>query len=49
MFFRSYMGREPSTYESYQLTTGFVADNDLRRMQRRILVGDEYAGLLVDQ
>lgn len=49
MFFRSYMGREPSTYESYQLTTGFVADNDLRRMQRRILIGDEYAGLLADQ
>lgn len=45
MFFRSYLGREPSTYEAYQLTTAFAADNDMRRMQRTILIGDEYAGL----
>lgn len=46
MFYRSFLGREPSTYEAYQLTTSFATDNDLRRMQRTILVGDEYAGLL---
>lgn len=46
MFHRSFLGREPSTYEAYQLTTAFAADNDLRRMQRTILVSDEYAGLL---
>lgn len=46
LFFRSYLGREPGTYEAYQLTVPFMADHDLRRMQRTILVGDEYAGLL---
>jgi len=46
LFFRSYLGREPGAYEAYQLTTAFMADHDLRRMQRTILVGDEYAGLL---
>ncbi len=46
MFYRSFLGREPSTYEAYQLTSSFMTDNDLRRMQRTILVGDEYAGLL---
>lgn len=46
LFFRSYLGREPGAYEAYQLTTAFMADHDLRRMQRTILVGDEYAGLV---
>lgn len=46
LYFRSYMGREPSTYEAYQLTGTFMSDHDLRRMQRAILTGDEYAGLL---
>lgn len=45
MHFLSYLGREPSTFEAYQLTTAFQTDGDLRRMQRSILVGDEYAGL----
>lgn len=48
LFFRSYMGREPSTHEAYDLTTDFMIDNDLRRLQRSILIGDEYAGLLND-
>lgn len=46
LYFRSYLGREPSTYEAYQLTASFTTDHDLRRMQRTILTGDEYAGLL---
>ena len=43
--FRAFLGREPSTYEAYQLTTVFMGDHDLQRMQRTILTGDEYAGL----
>lgn len=43
--FRTYLGREASTYETYQLTSGFVVDHDLQRLQRTILIGDEYAGL----
>ncbi|MBL7950307.1 MAG: hypothetical protein JNM62_01190 [Flavobacteriales bacterium] len=46
LHYRAFLGREPSTYEAYQLTSSFATDNDLRRMQRTILVGDEYAGLL---
>lgn len=42
----SFLGREPSTYEAYQLTSAFLADHDYRHMQRTILVGDEYAGFL---
>ena len=47
--FRTYLGREPSTYEAYQLTSSFHADHDLQRMQRTILTGDEYAGLSTSQ
>jgi hypothetical protein len=43
--YRSFLGREPSTYETYQLVSSFMADHDLQRMQRTILTGDEYAGL----
>lgn len=43
--YRSYLGREPSTYETYQLVSSFMTDHDLQRMQRTILTGDEYAGL----
>lgn len=43
--YRTFLGREPSTFEAYQLTTVLRADHDLQRMQRTILIGDEYAGL----
>ena len=45
LYFRTFLGREPSTYEAYQITSAFQADHDLQRMQRTILIGDEYAGL----
>jgi hypothetical protein len=43
--YRSFLGREPSTYEAYHLTVALRSDNDLQRMQRTILTSDEYAGL----
>ncbi|MEZ4739820.1 MAG: hypothetical protein R2818_10840 [Flavobacteriales bacterium] len=43
--YRSFLGREPSSYETYQLVTTFMADHDLQRMQRTILTSDEYAGM----
>ena len=43
--YRAFLGREPSTYEAYQMTSAFQVDHDLQRMQRTILTGDEYAGL----
>ena len=47
--YRTFLGREPSTYEAYTLTTAFRADHDLQRMQRKILTSDEYAGLSNNQ
>lgn len=49
LYFRTFLGREPSTYEAYQITSAFQEDHDLQRMQRTILIGDEYAGLSHDQ
>jgi hypothetical protein len=43
--YRSFLGREPSTYEAYHLTVALRSDHDLQRMQRTILTSDEYAGL----
>jgi len=45
LFFRAYLGREPSTSEVFPILNAFLNDHDLRRMQRTILVSDEYAGL----
>ncbi|HRH70296.1 MAG TPA: hypothetical protein PLB89_12385 [Flavobacteriales bacterium] len=47
--YRTFLGRDPSTFEAYQLTTAFRADHDLQRLQRSILIGDEYAGLSNNQ
>lgn len=42
---RTFMGREPSSYETYDLLPGLLADHDLRKVQRAILVTDEYANI----
>ena len=47
--YRTFLGRDPSTYEAYTQTTAFRADHDLQRMQRKILTSDEYAGLSNNQ
>ncbi|HMU12379.1 MAG TPA: hypothetical protein PKE53_00150 [Flavobacteriales bacterium] len=43
--YRTFMGREPSSYETYGVLPGLLADHDLQRVQRAILVTDEYANL----
>lgn len=43
--YKSFLGREPSTYETYQATTDYQSDHDFQRLQRTILISDEYAGL----
>lgn len=43
--YRSFLGRDPSTFESYQITTTYQSDHDFQRLQRTILISDEYAGL----
>ncbi|MFZ1688653.1 MAG: hypothetical protein WAU70_14590 [Flavobacteriales bacterium] len=43
--YRTFMGREPSTYEVYTAMSSFHTDLDLQRMQRAILTSDEYANI----
>jgi hypothetical protein len=43
--YRTFLGREPSTFETYQAMSGLEVDHDLQRVQRRILVTDEYANI----
>ncbi len=43
--YKSFLGREPSTYETYQASAAYQTDHDFQRLQRSILIGDEYAGL----
>jgi hypothetical protein len=43
--YRTFLSREPSTYEIYQALAEFQADHDLRKVQRRILITDEYANI----
>lgn len=45
IWYRSFLGRDPSSFESYQATMAYQSDQDLQRLQRSILIGDEYAGL----
>lgn len=41
--FRTFLGRDASTYEVYQAMADFNTTLDLRKVQRDILIGDEYA------
>ncbi|MBK6776805.1 MAG: hypothetical protein IPG74_13535 [Flavobacteriales bacterium] len=43
--YNTFMGREASTYEVYTAMSSFHTDLDLQRMQRTILVSDEYANI----
>jgi len=43
--YMTFLGRTPNTSELYALLPGFVADHDLQRVQRAILIGDEYANI----
>lgn len=43
--YNTFMGREASTYEVYTAMFSFHTDLDLQRMQRTILVSDEYANI----
>lgn len=43
--YRTFMGREPSTYETYTAMADFQNDHDLQKVQRRILTTDEYANI----
>ncbi len=40
----SLVAREPSSDETYTLTTGFMLTKDIKAVQRRILISAEYAG-----
>lgn len=43
--YRTFLGREPSTFETYSAMADFQNDHDLQKVQRRILVTDEYANI----
>ena len=43
--YRTFMGREASTYEVYTAMSHFNSDGDLQRVQRTILTSDEYANI----
>jgi len=43
--YQSFLGREPSTFEAYQAAAAYQSDHDFQRLQRTILISDEYAGL----
>ena len=43
--YRTFLGREPSTSEAYVSLAEFRVDHDLQRVQRRILITDEYANI----
>jgi len=42
---RTFMGREPSSSETYGVMPGLLQDHDLRKVQRTILITDEYANI----
>ena len=43
--YRTFLGREPSTFETYTAMADFQSDHDLQKVQRRILTTDEYANI----
>lgn len=43
--YRTFLGREPSTFETWTAMADFQNDNDLQKVQRRILTTDEYANI----
>jgi hypothetical protein len=43
--YRTFLGREPSTFETYTAMADFQNDHDLQKVQRRILTTDEYANI----
>ncbi len=43
--YRTFLGREPSTFETYTAMSDFQNDHDLQKVQRRILTTDEYANI----
>ena len=43
--YRTFLGREPSTFETYQAMSGLQNDHDLLKVQRNILTTDEYANI----
>ena len=43
--YRTFLGREPSTFEAYTAMAAFQNDHDLQKVQRLILITDEYANI----
>ncbi|MEO8066452.1 MAG: hypothetical protein ABI599_02040 [Flavobacteriales bacterium] len=43
--YNTFLGREASTYEVYTAMGAFHMDGDLQRVQRNILISDEYANI----
>ncbi len=43
--YRTFLGREPSTFETYTAMADFQSSHDLQQVQRRILTTDEYANI----
>ena len=43
--YRTFLGREPNTFETYAAMADFQNDHDLQKVQRRILTTDEYANI----
>ncbi|HOY27850.1 MAG TPA: hypothetical protein PLR96_02680 [Flavobacteriales bacterium] len=43
--YRTFLGRAPSSAEVFALLPGFLVDHDLKRVQRSILITDEYANI----
>lgn len=43
--YMTFLGRFPSTSELYALLPAFLADHDLQKVQRTILISDEYANI----
>jgi hypothetical protein len=43
--YKTFLNREPSTFETYQAMGAFQNDHDLQKVQRRILISDEYANV----
>jgi hypothetical protein len=43
--YQTFLGRVPTSGEVYALLPGFLVDNDLQRVQRTILISNEYANI----
>ena len=41
--YHTFLGRDATTYETYQALGDFIATRDLQRVERNILIGNEYA------